>query len=154
MQTREANAFVPVRASEVVGCVACGALAAAGALLGAGDEAGSLGAAVSCGVGLGALVASMRWTAVSVRAPGSIVFMSRLAKRTGAPFGSGLTTRIVAVSSSATARAPPRAAGTVTCAVTVPVVPGVIDGSGDSTIWLATVEPTPSTRDTSIGQDA
>ena len=153
MQTREASAFVPVRASEE-GWVACGALAATGAVLGVGDEAGSLGAAVSCGAGLGALVASMRWTVVSVSAPGNIVFIPLLAKTTGAPFGRGLTTRIVAVRSSATARAPPRAVGTVTCAVTVPVVPGVIEGSGDSTIWLATVEPTPSTRDTSIGQDA
>ena len=79
--------------------------------------------------------------------------MVSFAKATGAPFGSGLTTRIAVVS--------PRAEsfdryseGSVTRAVTVPVWPGRTDGSGDSRVWLATIEPFGSTRTTSSGHVA
>ena len=79
--------------------------------------------------------------------------MASFAKATGAPFGSGLTTRIAAVSSRAESFAR-YSEGRVKRAVTVPVWPGRTEGSGDSRVWVATIAPFESTRTTSSGHVA
>ena len=79
--------------------------------------------------------------------------MASFAKATGAPFGSGLTTRIAAVSFCAELFAR-YSAGSGRRAVTFPVWPGRIEGRGDSIVWLATIVPFESTRTTSSGHVA
>ena len=79
--------------------------------------------------------------------------MASFAKATGAPFGSGFTTRIAAVSFCAELfdRYP---SGSGSRAVTLPVCPGRIEGRVDSMVWLATIAPVESTRTTSSGHVA
>ena len=71
----------------------------------------------------------------------------------GAPFGSGFTTRIAAVSFCAESfdRYP---SGSGRRAVTLPVCLGRIEGRVDSMVWLATILLFSSTRMTSGGHVA
>ena len=79
--------------------------------------------------------------------------MASFAKATGAPLGSGLTTRIAAVSFCAELfdRYP---SGSGSRAVTLPLWPGRIEGRVDSMLWLATVSLFSSTRMTLSGHVA
>ena len=71
----------------------------------------------------------------------------------GAPFGSGFTTRIAAVSFCAELF-DRNFSGSGRRAVTLPVCPGRIEGRVDSMVWLATILLFSSTRTTSSGHVA
>lgn len=79
--------------------------------------------------------------------------MASFAKATGTPFGSGLTTRIAAVSSRAESFAR-NFSGSGRRAVTLPVCPGRTEGRVDSMVWLVTISLFSSTRMTSSGHVA
>ena len=79
--------------------------------------------------------------------------MASFAKATGAPFGSGFTTRIAAVSFCAESF-DRNFSGSGRRAVTLPLWPGRIEGRVDSMLWLATISLFSSTRTTSSGHVA
>lgn len=79
--------------------------------------------------------------------------MVSFAKATGAPFGSGFTTRIAAVSFCAESF-DRYCAGNGSRAVTLPLWPGRIEGRVDSMLWLARISLFSSTRTTSSGHVA
>lgn len=79
--------------------------------------------------------------------------MVAFAKATGVPAGSGLTTRIAAVSFCAESF-DRYSAGSGRRAVTLPLRPGRIEGRVDSLVWLATISLFSSTRTTSSGHVA
>ena len=79
--------------------------------------------------------------------------MVAFAKATGVPAGSGLTTRIAAVSFCAESF-DRYSVGSGRRAVTLPLRPGRIEGRMDSMIWMATISLFSSTKMTSSGHVA